>query len=63
MYGDGNNTKLLKDIVEGTTQVTDGIASGMGIDIKALISGFLGGKASAVGGNAGEKPESGESQA
>lgn len=58
MYGDGNNTKLLKDIVEGTTQVTDGIASGMGIDIKALISGFLGGKASAAGG----KPEAGENQ-
>ena len=44
MYGDGNNTKLLQDIINGTTQVTEGIAQGMGIDIKALLSGMIGGK-------------------
>ena len=49
MYGEGNNTKLIKDIVNGTTQVTDGVASGLGIDLKALISGFLGGKVSQTG--------------
>lgn len=49
MYGEGNNTKLIKDIVNGTTQVTEGVASGLGIDLKALISGFLGGKVSQSG--------------
>ncbi|NLO09555.1 MAG: flotillin family protein [Clostridiales bacterium] len=49
MYGEGNNTKLIKDIVNGTTQVTEGVASSLGIDLKALISGFLGGKVSQSG--------------
>jgi flotillin len=49
MYGEGNNTKLIQDIVNGTTQVTEGVASGLGIDLKALISGFLGGKVSQTG--------------
>lgn len=44
MYGDGNNTKLLQDIVTGTTQVTEGMASGLGIDLKSMLSGFLGGQ-------------------
>ena len=49
MYGEGNNTKLIQDIVNGTTQVTEGVTSGLGIDLKALISGFLGGKVSQTG--------------
>ena len=44
MYGEGNSAKLIEDIVNGTTQVTEGMSSGLGIDLKALISGFLGGK-------------------
>lgn len=44
MYGEGNSAKLLSDIVNGTTQVTEGISAGMGIDIKSLIAGALGGK-------------------
>ena len=44
MYGEGNSAKLLSDIVTGTTQVTEGISAGMGIDIKSLIMGALGGK-------------------
>lgn len=51
MYGDGNSAKLLSDIVNGTTQVTEGIASGMGIDIKSLIMGALGGKLASDGKN------------
>ncbi|MBP3399997.1 MAG: flotillin family protein [Erysipelotrichaceae bacterium] len=47
MYGEGNSAKLLSDIVNGTTQVTEGISAGMGIDIKSLILGALGGKMSA----------------
>ncbi len=51
MYGEGNSAKLLSDIVNGTTQVTEGIASGMGIDIKSLIMGALGGKLASGGKN------------
>ena len=51
MYGEGNSAKLLSDIVNGTTQVTEGIASGMGIDIKSLIMGALGGKLASAGKN------------
>ena len=44
MYGEGNSAKLLQDIVNGTTQVTEGITQGMGVDVKSLIAGMLGGK-------------------
>lgn len=44
MFGEGNSTKLLSDIVNGTTQITEGFTSGMGIDVKALLAGILGGK-------------------
>ena len=44
MYGDGNSAKLLEDIITGTSQVTEGITQCMGIDVKALIAGMLGGK-------------------
>jgi len=47
MYGEGNSARLLSDIVNGTTQVTEGISAGMGIDIKSLILGALGGKLAA----------------
>jgi flotillin len=47
MYGEGNSAKLISDIVNGTTQVTEGISAGMGIDIKSLILGALGGKMAA----------------
>ena len=38
MYGEGNSAKLLGDIINGTTQVTEGLSSGMGLDIKSLIA-------------------------
>ena len=44
MYGEGNSAKLLGDIINGTTQVTEGLSSGMGLDIKSLIAGAIGGK-------------------
>lgn len=44
MYGDGNSAKLLEDIINGTSQVTEGISQSMGIDIKSLVAGMLGGK-------------------
>ncbi len=47
MYGEGNSAKLLADIVNGTTQITEGFSAGMGIDIKSLLMGALGGKLAA----------------
>lgn len=44
MYGDGNSAKLVGDIVNSTTQITEGISAGMGIDLKSLLVGALGGK-------------------
>lgn len=44
MYGEGNNTKMISDIVNSTTQASEGLMSGMGIDLKTLLTGFLGGK-------------------
>lgn len=49
MYGEGNSAKLLSDIVNGTTQITEGFTAGMGIDLKALLTGMLGGKMSVAG--------------
>ena len=49
MYGEGNSAKLLADVVNGTTQVTEGISAGMGLDIKSLLAGALGGKLASDG--------------
>lgn len=44
MYGDGNNAKLTKDIINTVNQVTDGLKESTGVDLAAVLSGFLGGK-------------------
>lgn len=51
MYGEGNNTKLIKDIVNGTSQITEGISESMGLDLKSLLAGVLGGKLAASANN------------
>jgi len=57
MYGEGNSAKLLQDIINGTTQVTEGFTQGMGIDIKTLLAGILGGKiAGSDGEGSGQTP-------
>lgn len=45
MYGDGNTAKLVGDIVNGTTQASEGILEGLGIDLKTVLAGLLGGYA------------------
>ena len=49
MYGEGNSAKLLGDIVNGTTQITEGFAAGMGLDIRSLLAGALGGRLATAG--------------
>ncbi len=45
MYGDGNNTRLIKDIMNTVNQVTDGLKESTGVDLTSVLSGFLAGKA------------------
>lgn len=45
MYGDGNSTRFIKDIVASTNQITEGVRESTGIDLQALIAGYAGGKA------------------
>lgn len=44
MYGDGCSTKLVQDIVNSTSQITEGIREATGIDMSSLIAGYLTGK-------------------
>lgn len=44
MYGDGNSTKMVSDVMQSTNQVMEAMAAN-GIDVKALLAGFMGGKA------------------
>lgn len=47
MYGDGNSTKLIKDVMGTANQVVDGMRESTGIDLATLLSSFLGAKAAA----------------
>jgi len=44
MYGDGNSAKLMKDVMGTVVQVTDGLKESTGVDLSAVLAGFLGGK-------------------
>ncbi len=45
MYGEGNSSKLVGDIINSTVKVTDGLTEATGVDIRSILAGFLGGKA------------------
>jgi len=57
MYGEGNSAKMVSDIVNSTTQISEGLTQGLGIDIKTLLSGALGGAAYAASNNRAESHE------
>lgn len=44
MYGDGNQTKLAKEITNNSSQIIDSVEKTLGIDLKAVLAGYLGGK-------------------
>ena len=44
MYGEGNSSKLVKDIMSTLTQVTDGMKESTGVDLSAVLAGFAGAK-------------------
>ena len=41
MYGDGNATKLVKDVMNSASQITDGLAQSTGIDLKEILDKFV----------------------
>ena len=43
MYGDGNSSRLVKDVMQSSSQIIEGMKEATGIDLTALISGFAGG--------------------
>ena len=45
MYGDGNSTKLVGDVMTSTSQIMEGMKESTGIDLGSLLAGFVGGKA------------------
>ncbi|MBR2611818.1 MAG: flotillin family protein [Clostridia bacterium] len=47
MYGDGNPTKLVRDVMTSTDQIMEGVRQTTGIDLGSLLAGFLGGRAAA----------------
>jgi flotillin len=49
MYGDGNSTKMLRDVMQSSNQVMEGLSEATGLDVKSMISGFMGGKAATMG--------------
>ena len=55
MYGDGNSTKLVGDVMNSSNQIIEGMKESTGIDLSSLLAGFIGGKAAS---NASDsKPE------
>ncbi len=48
MYGDGNSTKLVRDVMASANQIIDGVKESTGIDLQALLAGIIGGRAAAA---------------
>ncbi|MBQ6173925.1 MAG: flotillin family protein [Clostridia bacterium] len=48
MYGEGNSARLVKDVMQSSNQIIDGLKESTGIDLAALIAGFTGGRISAA---------------
>lgn len=44
MYGEGNQARLVEEISKNGTQVVEGLQKTLGIDVKSVLAGFLGGK-------------------
>ena len=41
MYGDGNSTKLVKDVMNSAGQIMEGMKESTGIDLQEMLSGIL----------------------
>ena len=47
MYGDGNATKVVKDVMSSASQIMEGMKESTGLDLSALLAGVVGGKIAA----------------
>lgn len=56
MYGDGNATRVVRDVMSSASQIMEGVKESTGIDVASLLSG-------AVGGHIAAKSESGKTDA
>ena len=52
MYGEGNSSKLVGDVMNSTSQIMEGMKETTGIDLGSLLAGFVGGKAASSQQNA-----------
>ncbi|MBE6634587.1 MAG: flotillin family protein [Ruminococcaceae bacterium] len=48
MYGEGNSTKIVRDVMNSTDQVVEGVKQTTGLDLASILAGFVGGKAAAA---------------
>ena len=48
MYGDGNSTKLVRDVMTSADQIIESVKQSTGIDVGSLLAGFAGGKAASA---------------
>ena len=60
MYGDGNSTKLVRDVMSSASQIMDGMKESTGIDLQALLAGVVGGRVAAAA--AAPAPEPGPTE-
>ena len=44
MYGEGNTTKLASEITNNSSQIIQSVEKSLGIDLKAVLAAYLGGK-------------------
>ena len=44
MYGDGNSTKIVRDVMNSTDQIIEGVKQTTGLDLASIIAGFVGAK-------------------
>lgn len=44
MYGEGNSTKIVRDVMESTSQIMEGMKESTGIDLQSLLLGVMAGK-------------------
>ena len=45
MYGDGNATKVVRDVMTSASQIIEGVKESTGVDLAGLLAGDVGGKA------------------
>ncbi len=57
MYGEGNSTKIVRDVMNSTDQVIEGMKETTGIDLASLLAGFAGGRMSAGASTSENKDE------